>query len=189
MCAAAGSWRAAGTWDGKLEQKQHSFEDFVACARFLVDEAVTSPEMLVAMGASAGGLLVGASVNLAPELFAGILAGVPFVDCLTTMLDVDLPLTIDRAGGVGQPDRRRGRVLADEVLLALRQRAAGSLSENAGDRRPERPEGLLLRADEMGAEAPCVPPRQRGPGPAQDGDVLGAPRAVRAVPGVARLGL
>jgi oligopeptidase B len=89
--------------DGKLAQKRHSFEDFIACGRFLVDEGLTSPELLVAMGASAGGLLVGASANLAPELFAAIVAAVPFVDCLTTMLDVELPLTITEREEWGDP--------------------------------------------------------------------------------------
>ncbi|MGD1012155.1 MAG: S9 family peptidase [Acidimicrobiales bacterium] len=89
--------------DGKLEHKQHTFEDFVACARFLVSEGLTSPDQLVAMGASAGGLLVGASVNLAPELFAAAVAGVPFVDCLTTMLDEDLPLTVTEREEWGDP--------------------------------------------------------------------------------------
>ena len=100
-----GGGEMARSWyvGGKLEQKRHSFEDFVACARYLVDDGWTSPETLVAMGASAGGLLVGASVNLAPEMFAGVLAAVPFVDCLTSMLDVDLPLTIIEREEWGNP--------------------------------------------------------------------------------------
>jgi oligopeptidase B len=89
--------------DGKLAHKKHTFEDFVACARFLVAEGLTSPDQLVAMGASAGGLLVGASVNLAPELFAAAVAGVPFVDCLTTMLDQELPLTVTEREEWGDP--------------------------------------------------------------------------------------
>jgi oligopeptidase B len=100
-----GGGELARSWylGGKLEQKRHSFEDFVACARFLVDEGLTSPELLLARGASAGGLLVGASVNLAPELFAAIIAEVPFVDCLTTMLDVELPLTVTEREEWGNP--------------------------------------------------------------------------------------
>jgi len=89
--------------DGKLGQKRHSFEDFIASARFLVDEGLTTPDQLVAMGASAGGLLVGAAANLAPELFAGIVASVPFVDCLTSMLDVELPLTMIEREEWGNP--------------------------------------------------------------------------------------
>ncbi len=88
---------------GKLANKPHSFEDFVASARFLVDEGLTSPDRLVAQGGSAGGLLMGASANLAPELFAGVVAEVPFVDCLTTMLDISLPLTVIEQEEWGDP--------------------------------------------------------------------------------------
>jgi oligopeptidase B len=100
-----GGGELARSWylGGKLEQKRHSFEDFIAGARYLVAEHTTSPEQLVAIGGSAGGLLVGASVNLAPELFAGVIAAVPFVDCLTTMLDVDLPLTMTEREEWGNP--------------------------------------------------------------------------------------
>jgi oligopeptidase B len=100
-----GGGELARSWylDGKLKQKRHSFEDFIASARFLVAENLTSPGQLVAAGGSAGGLLVGASVNLAPELFAGVVAAVPFVDCLTTMLDVDLPLTMIEREEWGNP--------------------------------------------------------------------------------------
>ncbi len=79
---------------GKLEDKPNTFTDFVASARFLIDEGWTTPEQLVARGGSAGGLLMGAVANLAPELFRAIVAEVPFVDCLTTILDETLPLTV-----------------------------------------------------------------------------------------------
>jgi len=80
--------------DGKLERKPHTFGDFVACARHLVDTGWTSPDRLVGRGGSAGGLLMGAVANAAPELFRAVVAEVPFVDCLTTMLDDSLPLTV-----------------------------------------------------------------------------------------------
>ena len=80
--------------DGKFAAKPHTFSDFVACARHLVDGGWTTPERLAARGGSAGGLLMGAVANLAPELFAAIVAEVPFVDCLTTVLDETLPLTV-----------------------------------------------------------------------------------------------
>jgi oligopeptidase B len=80
--------------DGKLLAKRNTFTDFVACARHLVDAGWTTPQRLVARGGSAGGLLVGAVANLAPEQFAGIVAHVPFVDPLTTILDPSLPLTV-----------------------------------------------------------------------------------------------
>jgi oligopeptidase B len=80
--------------EGKLLDKGNTFTDFVACARTLVNEGWTSPDRLVARGGSAGGLLMGAVANLAPELFRAIVAEVPFVDCLTTILDDSLPLTV-----------------------------------------------------------------------------------------------
>lgn len=89
--------------DGKLEHKQHTFDDFVAAARHLVETGWTTPEVLVAEGASAGGLLVGAVANQAPDAFGGIVAGVPFVDTLTTMLDASLPLTVPEYDEWGNP--------------------------------------------------------------------------------------
>ncbi len=80
--------------DGKLAAKPHTFSDFVACARALVDEGWTAPDRLAIRGGSAGGLLMGAVANLAPDLFRAIVAEVPFVDCLTTILDDTLPLTV-----------------------------------------------------------------------------------------------
>ena len=79
---------------GKLESKPNTFTDFVACARYMVETGWTTPEQLVGRGGSAGGLLMGAVANLAPELFRAIVAEVPFVDCLTTILDETLPLTV-----------------------------------------------------------------------------------------------
>ena len=88
---------------GKLLEKKNSFTDFIAAARHLVDEGVTRPRNLVALGGSAGGLLMGAVANMAPELFAGILAAVPFVDPLTTILDPSLPLTVTEWDEWGNP--------------------------------------------------------------------------------------
>jgi oligopeptidase B len=80
--------------DGKLAAKEHSFADFVACARHLCATGRTEPERLAARGGSAGGLLVGAATNLAPETWRAVVAEVPFVDPLNTMLDPSLPLTV-----------------------------------------------------------------------------------------------
>jgi oligopeptidase B len=80
--------------EGKLLHKANTFTDFVACARHLAKDGWTAPERLVAEGGSAGGLLMGAVANLAPDAFCGILAEVPFVDPLTTILDPSLPLTV-----------------------------------------------------------------------------------------------
>ena len=79
--------------DGKLDNKRNTFNDFVDSARFLVEEGVTREGAMVAMGGSAGGLLVGAAMNQAPELFAGVIAAVPFVDVVNTISDPGLPLT------------------------------------------------------------------------------------------------
>jgi oligopeptidase B len=88
---------------GKTHQKRNSFTDFIACAEHLIDCGYTSADKLVAEGRSAGGLLVGAVANLAPALFAGILAGVPFVDPLTSILDPSLPLTVIEWDEWGDP--------------------------------------------------------------------------------------
>ena len=79
--------------NGKLEHKTNSFTDFIACARHLIAAGFSREGAIVAQGASAGGMLMGAVANMAPELFAGVVAGVPFVDVLNTMLRDDLPLT------------------------------------------------------------------------------------------------
>ncbi len=88
---------------GKLLEKKNTFTDFIAVAAHLVAADVTRPENLVAFGGSAGGLLMGAIANMAPDLFAGILAAVPFVDALTTILDPSLPLTVTEWDEWGNP--------------------------------------------------------------------------------------
>ena len=89
--------------DGKLDRKRNTFTDFLACAQHLVAEGYVSAPRLVARGGSAGGLLMGASLNLAPEQWRAVVAEVPFVDCLTTMLDPSLPLTITEWDEWGNP--------------------------------------------------------------------------------------
>ncbi|MCB0931727.1 MAG: S9 family peptidase [Mycobacterium sp.] len=88
---------------GKLLDKKNSFTDFIAAASHLVDSGLTRPQNLVALGGSAGGLLMGAVANMAPHLFAGVLAAVPFVDPLTTILDPSLPLTVTEWDEWGNP--------------------------------------------------------------------------------------
>ena len=105
-----------GRWwyeDGKLLKKKNTFTDFIDCARYLIYEGYTSPERLVARGRSAGGLLMGAISNLEPELFGGIVAGVPFVDVITTMLDNSIPLTAGEWDEWGDP---RDEVYYDYML-------------------------------------------------------------------------
>jgi oligopeptidase B len=79
--------------DGKLDKKTNTFKDFIAAGRYLAEQKFTSAGRITGKGGSAGGMLMGAVANMAPELFAGIIAEVPFVDVLTTMLDDTLPLT------------------------------------------------------------------------------------------------
>ncbi|MFD1858754.1 S9 family peptidase [Aeromicrobium camelliae] len=89
--------------DGKLLAKRNTFTDFIACAHYLVDAGWTTADRLVAEGGSAGGLLMGAVANMAPDAFAGILAEVPFVDALTSILDPSLPLTVIEWDEWGDP--------------------------------------------------------------------------------------
>ncbi|MCP4459681.1 MAG: S9 family peptidase [Cytophagales bacterium] len=89
--------------DGKMFKKQNTFNDFVDCARYLIDEKYTSTEHLYAQGGSAGGLLMGAIYNMNPELFNGVLAAVPFVDVVNTMLDENIPLTTGEFDEWGNP--------------------------------------------------------------------------------------
>jgi len=92
--------------DGKLLRKKNTFYDFIDVARYLIEEGWTTPGMLYAMGGSAGGLLVGAVANMAPELFHGMVAQVPFVDVLTTMLDETIPLTTGEYEEWGNPHQK-----------------------------------------------------------------------------------
>jgi len=92
--------------DGKLLKKKNTFTDFIACAEFLIQEKLTSPEHLFAIGGSAGGLLVGAVINMRPELFKGVIAAVPFVDVVTTMLDESIPLTTSEYDEWGNPNQK-----------------------------------------------------------------------------------
>ncbi|MFK3921840.1 S9 family peptidase [Pseudomonas fulva] len=89
---------------GKQEHKCNTFSDFIACAEHLINEGVTSPATLAISGGSAGGLLIGAVLNLRPELFRCAIAEVPFVDVLNTMLDPELPLTVTEYDEWGNPE-------------------------------------------------------------------------------------
>jgi oligopeptidase B len=89
--------------DGKTLSKVNTFSDFIACARHVVKEGWTTPSRLIADGGSAGGLLMGAVANIAPDAFGGIVAWVPFVDALTSILDPTLPLTVPEWEEWGDP--------------------------------------------------------------------------------------
>ncbi|MEX1382002.1 S9 family peptidase [Lutibacter sp.] len=92
--------------NGKLLNKLNTFYDFIDCAKFLIDKKYTSAKHLYASGGSAGGLLMGAVINLNPELFKGIVASVPFVDVVTTMLDDSIPLTTGEYDEWGNPNEK-----------------------------------------------------------------------------------
>ena len=93
--------------DGKLLKKKNTFTDFIACSKFLIDQKYTSSSHLYAEGGSAGGLLMGAIANMAPELYHGIIAQVPFVDVVTTMLDETIPLTTSEYDEWGNPNQKK----------------------------------------------------------------------------------
>jgi oligopeptidase B len=114
--------------NGRMEQKANTFSDFIACARHLVTEGIARPDALAGRGGSAGGLLIGAVANEAPELFTALVAQVPFVDVLTTMLDADLPLTVGEWEEWGNP-------LADEA--AYERMFSYSPYDNVTDRNPD----------------------------------------------------
>lgn len=89
--------------DGKMFKKINTFNDFVDCSRYLTEKKYANPKKLFAMGGSAGGLLMGAVINQAPELYEGVVAAVPFVDVVTTMLDESIPLTTGEFEEWGNP--------------------------------------------------------------------------------------
>ena len=92
--------------DGKMFKKKNTFNDFIDAGKFLIKEGYANENKLFALGGSAGGLLMGAVANMAPELFKGIVAAVPFVDVVTTMLDEDIPLTTFEYDEWGNPNNK-----------------------------------------------------------------------------------
>ena len=92
--------------EGKLLKKKNTFTDFIDCAEHLIAEKFTNPDKLFAQGGSAGGLLMGAVVNMRPDLFKGVIAAVPWVDVITTMLDPSVPLTTGEYDEWGDPNKK-----------------------------------------------------------------------------------
>ena len=92
--------------DGKMFNKKNTFRDFIDSGKFLIEQGFVNEDKLFAMGGSAGGLLMGAVLNMAPELFKGVIAAVPFVDVVTTMLDEDIPLTTFEYDEWGNPNNK-----------------------------------------------------------------------------------
>ncbi|MFY0626358.1 MAG: S9 family peptidase [Reichenbachiella sp.] len=103
-----GSQMLGRSWyeDGKLLKKKNTFYDFIDCGKYLIKEGYSSPDKLFASGGSAGGLLMGAVVNMAPDLFRGVTADVPFVDIMTTMMDASIPLTTGEYDEWGNPNEK-----------------------------------------------------------------------------------
>jgi len=91
--------------DGKMFKKKNTFKDFINCAEFLIESSYTNTDKLFASGGSAGGLLMGAVVNMRPDLFKGVIAAVPFVDVVSTMLDEEIPLTTGEFDEWGDPKK------------------------------------------------------------------------------------
>ncbi|MBC5993498.1 S9 family peptidase [Pontibacter cellulosilyticus] len=89
--------------EGKMMKKKNTFTDFIDASEFLIEQGYTNPNKLFAMGGSAGGLLMGAVINMRPELYKGVIAAVPFVDVVTTMLDTSIPLTTGEFDEWGNP--------------------------------------------------------------------------------------
>ena len=103
-----GSQYLGRSWydDGKMFKKKNTFFDFIDSGKYLINEGYSSKDKLFAMGGSAGGLLMGAVINIEPKLFRGVVAGVPFVDVVTTMLDDDIPLTTFEYDEWGNPNNK-----------------------------------------------------------------------------------
>ncbi|OUJ72814.1 S9 family peptidase [Hymenobacter crusticola] len=109
LCHIRGGQEMGRQWfeDGRMLHKINSFNDFIDCSDYLVKEKYTSPAKLFAMGGSAGGLLMGAVVNMRPDLYKGVIAAVPFVDVVTTMLDESIPLTTGEYDQWGNPNQKQ----------------------------------------------------------------------------------
>ena len=108
ICHIRGGQYMGRTWyeNGKMLKKMNTFTDFVACSKHLIAQKYTSADHLYAQGGSAGGLLMGAITNLAPELYKGIVSQVPFLDVVTTMLDETIPLTTGEFDEWGNPKNK-----------------------------------------------------------------------------------
>ncbi|MDF4204058.1 S9 family peptidase [Maribacter sp. SA7] len=91
---------------GKLLKKKNTFTDFIDCSKYLIEQQMTSNKHLYAMGGSAGGLLMGAIINMQPDIYNGVIAAVPFVDVVTTMLDDSIPLTTGEYDEWGNPNEK-----------------------------------------------------------------------------------
>ena len=108
--------------DGKLLNKKNTFYDFIDAGKYLIKNKYTSSDQLFCYGGSAGGLLVGAVINMEPGLWKGAIAGVPFVDVVTTMLDPSIPLTSNEWEEWGDPREKNIMIICCRILLMTRSR-------------------------------------------------------------------
>ena len=152
---------------GKRENKPNTFKDFVACAEALTAAGYTARGRIVAHGGSAGGMLMGAVANMAPDLFAGIVADVPFVDVLNTMLDADLPLTPPEWPEWGNPGASEADFRTILSYSPYDNVEAAALSADPRARRPHRSPRHLLGAGEVG-RAPARHHERGRPGAPED---------------------
>ncbi len=138
--------------DGRMLKKKNTFTDFIACAEYLIAEKYTSPDRLAIMGGSAGGLLMGAVTNMRPDLFAVVVAKVPFVDALNTMLDASLPLTVGEYEEWGNPNEKQ---YYDYIKSYAPYENVGGegVSHDADHGGAERSARFLLGARQVGGEA------------------------------------
>ena len=151
--------------DGKLKKKQNTFGDFISAGHGLVEKGYTQKGRLIAMGGSAGGLLVGAVVNQAPDLFAGAIAAVPFVDTLNTMSDESLPLTPPEWPEWGNPLKSAEDYDTIKAYSPYDNVKKTGLSGSFHHRGPDRSTGDLLGTSQMGRQtsnssyrhSPCLP--------------------------------
>ena len=146
--------------DGKLERRTNTFNDFVDAARGLIAQDYTSAGRIAIQGGSAGGELMGAVVNSDPELWGAVVADVPFVDVLNTMLDDTLPLTPGEWNEWGNPITDPAAFRLHAKLQPVRQCPRPGLSADADHRRPQRSARHLLGAGQMGGAAARDPDRR-----------------------------
>ena len=146
--------------DGKMMKKKNTFTDFIAVAEYLVKNGYTKPDRLVANGGSAGGLLMGAVANMRPDLFKAIVADVPFVDVINTMLDESLPLTAQEWEQWGNPKERRAFAYMRSYSPYDNVEQEG-LPVDARDDVAQRLAGDVLGAGEVGGEAARDEDRQQ----------------------------
>lgn len=158
--------------DGKLLHKPHSFSDLVAAADHLAGAGWAAPDRIAIRGGSAGGLLVGAATNLAPDRFRAVVAEVPFRRCPPDDPRPRRPADGHRVGGVGQPDHRPRGVRHHAVLQPHREHRHRAVPDRPRHRRPQRPPGRRARARHLGpaaARAGRAQPRPAGDLPGRAG--------------------